>query len=109
MISTTCDLIIFDAQRTTDTDLVQMRLQIFIIEVEADIAIEITVIIIAGVAFDGAPDLLGRLTIAGQASDATAGRQHRSVDTKAWSRFGEQDRMGIREKKTQTGLFQQLF
>src|SRR5579884_224963 len=109
MIGTSRDLIIFDAEQTTDAGLVQVWLQVLIIEIEPDIAIKIAVIIIAGIAFNRAPNLLGRFAVAGQASDIATGRQNRSIDAEARTRFSEQYRVGVSEKIAKAGVFQQFF
>ena len=50
-----------------DAGLVQVRLEVLVVEVEADVAVELAVVVVAGIALDGAPDLLGRFGVAGQA------------------------------------------
>ena len=83
-------------------------LKIFVIEIEADIAVEIAVIVIARIAFDGAPNLLGRFGIAGQDSDIAVGDQERRIDAKARPRFGEQDGVRIGEEIANAGVLQQF-
>ena len=74
------DLVILDAEMAADAGLVQVRPQIVEIEIEADIAVEITIVVVSGISFDGAPDLLGRFGIAGQGGDAAARADDRRID-----------------------------
>ena len=69
------DLVILDAEVSADAGLVQVRPEVVVVEVEADVAVEVAVVVIAGVAFDGAPDLLGRLGVAAKAATPLLGQR----------------------------------
>ena len=76
----------------------QVRLEVVVIEIEADVAVELAVDVIAGIAFDGAPDLLGRFGVAAHAGDAALGAHDRGVDAVLGPRLGEQDAVRIDEE-----------
>ena len=76
----------------------QMWLEILVIEIEADVAIELPVNVVAGITFQGAPDLLGRLGVAPEAIDAAAGTLDRRVDAELRTRVGEDDAVRVGEE-----------
>src|SRR5579871_2813537 len=86
----------------------QMRFEVFVIEIEADVAIKIAVVVIAGIALDGTPHLLGRLGIAGQASDVAARNQDGCINAETRPRLGEQHGMRIGEEIAYPGVLQLL-
>ena len=102
------DLVILDAEQAADAGLVQVRLEILVIEVEADVAVEIAVVVVAGIAFDGAPDLLGRFGVAGQGGDAAPGAEDRGIDAVLGPRLGEQDAVRVDEEVADAGILQEL-
>ena len=69
------DLVILDAQVAADADLVQVRPEILVIQIEADVAVELAILVIAGIAFDGAPDLLGRFGVAARQATPLLGQR----------------------------------
>ena len=108
MVGAAGDLVVLDAEMAADAGLVQVRLEVFVIEVEADVAVEVAVVVVAGVALDGAPDLLGRFGVAGQGGDAALGAEDRGVDAVARPRLGEQDAVRVGEEVADAGVAQQL-
>src|SRR5262245_31710405 len=64
---------------------VQIRLDVFVIpHVITEVPIELTVKRVSGVSELGTPDLLARLGVTGEDSDAI-GSDHRSIDSPAWA------------------------
>ncbi len=102
------NLEILDAQVAADAGLVQVGAQVFVIQIEADVAVKLAVLVIAGIAFDGAPDLLGGLGVAGQDGDAALGTNEGSVDAELGTRLGKQDPVRVREKVADARIAQQL-
>ncbi len=100
------DLVIFDAGVAADAGLMQVRFDIIVIEIEADVAIELTVDVIAGIAFDGAPNLLRRLGVAPHAGDAALGTHDRRIHAVLRPRLREQDAVGIDEEVADAALFE---
>ncbi len=102
------DLVVFDAEQAADARLVQVRPQVVVVEVEADVAVEVAVVVVAGVALDGAPDLLGRLGVAAEGGDGGAGALDRGVDAELRPRRGEQDAVRVGEEVADAGVVEQV-
>jgi hypothetical protein len=84
------DAMVFDAGKAALSGIGQMRPHVVEIQVEADVAVEIAVIDVAGVAFVFAPDLSRGIEVAAESGDAI-GREERRKDAVAWTRFGMED------------------
>src|SRR5947209_5657496 len=91
-----------------DASLVQVRLQVLVVEVEADVAVEVAVDVVAGVAFDRAPDLLGRFGVARQHGHAAAGTLDRGVDAVLRPRLREHDAVRVGEEVADAGVTEYL-
>src|SRR5262249_46849300 len=108
VIGASGDLVILDAQQRTNAALMQVGLEIFVIEVETNVAVEVAVVVIAGVALDGAPDLLGGFGVAGQDGDVGFGAEDGGVDAVLGARLGEQNAVGVGEEVANAGVAQLL-
>src|SRR5262249_40199896 len=100
------DLVILDAGVAADTGLMQVWPDIIVVEIEADVAIELAVDVVARIAFDGAPNLLGGLGVAPHAGDAALGTHDRSIDAVLRPRLREQDAVRIDEEVADAALFE---
>src|SRR5207302_6894105 len=97
-----------DAEMRADTAGVQVRLQVIVIEIETDVAVEIAIEVIARVAFNGAPDLLGGFRIASQDGNIAPGAKNRGVDAEFGPRLRVEHCMGVAEKVANAGAAQQF-
>ena len=79
-------------------------LQVLEIEVEADIAIEFAIFIIARISFDGAPDLLRRFAVPSQGGHAAFGAGDWRIHAELGPRLGIQNAMGIHEEVAYAGI-----
>src|SRR5450432_273046 len=86
---------------------VDVRLDVVERQVEADVAIEVAVMLVARVALLGAPHLLRRLEIAPERRDA-ARAVDRRIDAVSGPVIGEQDAVRVDEEVPDRGLAQQL-
>ena len=87
----------------------QVRLEILVIEIEADVAVEFAIVVIAGIALDGAPDLLGRFGVAGQARRRRcSGHRIGRIDAVARPRLGEENAVRVGEEIANAAFAQQL-
>src|SRR5262249_45389045 len=84
------------------------RLEVLVVEVEADVAVEVAVVVVAGVALDGAPDLLGRFGVARQDGDSAPGTDDGGVDPVARTRLGEQHAVGVGEEVADAPVLEQI-
>src|SRR5690349_18542253 len=73
------DAEVFDAEVAAYAVAVQIRLDVIVVAVEAEVAVELAVVHVAGITDLGAPDLLAGLNIARKRSDARR-RDDRRVD-----------------------------
>src|SRR5205085_8281757 len=92
------DLVVFQPQMAADAALVQVGPKVFIIEIEADVAVEVAVVVIPGIAVHGAPNWLGGLRIPGQGSDMRLRATQRCIDAELRPGLREQYRVGIRKE-----------
>src|SRR5262249_23645759 len=86
----------------------QVRLQVFGVEIEADVAIKLAILVIAGIALDRTPNLLRRFCIAAEHDHAALGTDDRSIDAIARPRMSEQDAVRVGEEIADAGVAEQF-
>jgi len=86
----------------------QVRLQVLVIEIEADVPIKLAILVISGIAFDGAPDLFGGFGVPCQGRHAALGANDRGIDAELGPRLGVQDAMRVHEEIADAGVTQDL-
>src|SRR5262249_25648953 len=96
------DLVVLDAEMASNACLVQVRLQVFVIKIEAGIAVKLAGVVGAGLAFDGAPNQLARFGVAAEGGDAAAGANDRSVNTEFRPRLGEENAVRVGKEVAET-------
>ena len=102
------DFVILDAKMAADAGFVQVRLEVFEVQVETDVAVKLAVVVIAGVTLDGGPHLFRRLGIAGQDRHTALGAEDWSVDAVLGPRLGIEKAVGVGEEVADTRVAQQL-
>ena len=78
-------------------------LDIVVLEIEPDIAVEIAVVSVAGVTFLRTPDLLGGFDIASERRDRRRG-EHGRVNPEARTRMAEHDAVRIHDEPADFGF-----
>ena len=101
------DRVVLDARVDAVPFGVDVGLDVVERQVEADVSVEVAVVLVARVAFLGAPHLLGRLHVAAEGGDA-ARAVERGVDAVDRPAIGEQDAVRIDEEVADGRLAQQL-
>src|SRR5438132_4618523 len=101
------DPIILDAEIAANAVAVQVRPDVVVVAVEAEIAIELSVIHVTRIADVGAPDLLAGFNVARKSGDAGR-RDHRRVDAATRLRVAEHDGVRVNDEEAYAGGSQQL-
>ncbi len=101
------DAVVLEAGEFAQTVRLDVRLDVIELEIVTNIAVEIAIPGIAGVAFDGGPDLHARLDIAAKGGGTGAGKERR-VDAVTGTRIGVHDRVGIDHEPADVGFLQKL-
>src|SRR5437016_1626522 len=101
-LRTARDAIVFDSGEATLLGRGQAGFHIRQIEIEADVAVEIAVARIAGVAFVTAPDLAGGVPVAAKGGNAFGG-ENGGENGVARLRAGVENAVGVSNEPTEVG------
>jgi len=102
-----CDAEVLHAREAADAVGMDVRLDVVELEVEPDIAVEITVVVVAGVTFLRTPHLFRRLDVAPERGDARR-REDRRVNPETRPRMAEHDAVRVHDEPADFGLMEKL-